>query len=257
MNIQRTDFKAIGYLITFTLTTYFMGFAYKYLIPNPGLLMRLIMVFTGFVVIYLIARLFYGDPFGKIKSSTSYSTSLIHILILMLPLYAYSVVAMFILSTKRFYIMGKPGFVEVWNPFLPLYALIFWAICGIMVAYFYHAVTYELFGKSNRFVGILSATILFALNYNQPFLTSFWSIEDILFFGLLFAYSYSVKKNPLALLSAYLLSEVPLWWCVLAPFGENVFALYFIGRVVISIIALVIFAYRGLRMKRERVEGGK
>lgn len=232
--------RGIGYLITFTLTLYSVGFAYEYLIPNPGLLMRLTMVSSGFAVMYVIARIFYGNPFGKVKPSASYSEGLIHILTLMLPLYAYSVVAMFIFGMKRFYLMGKPEFVDVWNPFLPLYALLFWAICGIMVAYFYHAVSYELFGKSNRFVGILSATILFALNYNQPFLTGFWNIEDILFFGLVFAYSYSVKKSPLALLSAYLLSEVPLWWCILGSLGELGFATYLFIRLALSIATFTI-----------------
>jgi len=232
--------KAIGYLVTFTLTAYILGIIYKYSIPNPGLFMRLIMVSSCFAIIYVIARIFYGNPFGKIEPSASYFEGLIHILILMLPLYAYSVVAMFIFGMKRFYIMGKPGFVDVWNPFLPSYALLFWTICGFMVVYFYHAVSHELFGKSDRFMGILSATILFALNYNQPFLTGFWNIEDILFFGLVFAYSYSVKKNPLALLSAYLLSEVPLWWCILGPLGELGFATYLFMRLALSITALII-----------------
>ena len=244
--------KAIGYLVAFTLTVYSLGIVYKYSMPNSGLLVRLIMVFSSFAVMYIIARVFYGNPFGKVALSASYFEGLIHILILMLPLYAYSVVAMFIFGTKRFYIMEKPGFVDVWNPFLSLYALLFWTICGLMVAYFYHAVSYELSGKGNRSMGILSATILFALNYNQPLLTGFWNIEDILFFGLGFAYSYSVKKNPLALLSAYLLSEVPLWWCILVPLGRSGFATYLFMRLTISIAAFIIGVNKQLKGKALR-----
>lgn len=254
MIVQKSDINAFGYLITFTLILYSIGFVYRNIIPKPGLIMRLIILLSGFLVMYLIARLFYGNPFGKIKPLASYSESLIHILILMVPLYTYSVFAMFILGMRRFYLIEKPGFVDTWNYFLPLYAILFWLISGVMVAYFYHAVSYELFGKSNRLVSILSATILFALNYNQPFLTGLWNIEDIIFFGLVFAYSYSIKKNPLALLSVYLLSEVPLWWCILIPFGKNVFALYFIIRFILSFIALLIFAYKELKIKKDSTQ---
>ena len=62
-----------------------------------------------------------------------------------------------------------------------------------MVAYFFHSTTYELFSKKGKLAGIIAS---------------------------------SVKRNPLALLTAYILSEVPLWWCILAPSGEKAFALY-------------------------------
>ena len=111
----------------------------------------------------------------------------------------------------------------------------------MIVAFFYHAVTFELFDGEKRLIGIVASTILFVVNYNIPLISNYWNVWDIIFFGIIFSYSYSVHRNPLALFIAYLLNEVPMWWCVLAPFGESVFLLYFVIRIGISLFALFLF----------------
>ena len=189
---------------------------------------------------YITARIFYGNPF-KISRS-SYFDSLLHVLALMsigeILDKAISIASKGI-NLHEIYLKAKPGFVGSWNIYLPIYATIFWGISGIIVAYFYHSVTIELFKR--RSIGIMVATALFALNYNAPLITNYWNLWDIVFFGFVFAYSYSVKRNPLALLSAYLLFEVPLWWCILAPLGECALAVYYAVRFVVSVISLIIF----------------
>jgi len=246
MGIQKTYIKAFGYMITLTLVIYILSLLVFNLIP-VGLMMRLAFVILVFVVMCGVARIFYGNPF-KIESSSPYFDSLIHVLAFIAIFNILSLSAIILLGginvdVHEMYIKAKPGFVENWSVYLPLYALIYWGISGMIVAYFYHSVTFELF-KGSRLVGIVAATTLFALNYNAPLISNYWNFWDITGFGLIFAYSYSVKRNPLALLSAYLLLEVPLWWCILAPFGENIFAFYFIWRIVVSIIAFVIFILR-------------
>ena len=153
------------------------------------------------------------------------------------------------------YLQAKPAFVNSWNVYLPIFALIFWGINGLVVAYFYHSVTYELFEKRNK-VGVGAATALFVLNYNAPLLSNYWNIGDIVFFGFIFAYSHSVNRNSLALLSTYLLFEVPLWWCILAPLGEITFTCYFIGRIAIAVVALVVLVNKKLMIK-ELYRSGK
>ena len=105
-------------------------------------------------------------------------------------------------------------------------------------------------------MGVGAATALFVLNYNAPLLSNYWNIGDIVFFGFIFAYSHSVNRNPLALLSTYLLFEVPLWWCILAPPGEITFTCYFIGRIAIAVVALVVLVNKKLIIK-ELYRSGK
>ena len=202
------------------------------------------------VMMYGVARIFYGNPF-EIESSSPYFDSLIHVLaliaifdILLLP--AVILLGGINADIHEMYMEAKPGFVEKWDAYLPVYALIFWGVNGAIVAYFYHSVTLELL-KRRRIIGILAAVALFTLNYNAPLISNYWNLWDITGFGLIFACSYSVKRNPPALLSAYMLFEVPLWWCILAPLGEKVFAFYYLGRVIISIIALAIFVNKRRR----------
>ena len=240
--IQRSDIKAIGYPITFTLLNYTFSLTSFDLLNLNSLTLRLALAILGLVLMYIVARIFYGNPF-KIPRSP-YFDSLLHVLALMSigEILAIAIAASKGINLHEMYLKAKPGFVNVWVVYLPVYALIFWGIAGIIVAYFYHSVTIELFGR--RSVGIMVATALFALNYNAPLITNYWNLWDIVFFGFVFAYSYSVKRNPLALLFAYLLFEVPLWWCILAPLGEWALVVYYAVRFVISVIALVIFVRR-------------
>jgi len=181
---------------------------------NPSLTIRLIIEVSGFALMYIVARVFYGNPF-KARCSSSYLDGLIHVLALIAFGSILSVIVWFMLfgfniDINIIYLQAKPAFVNSWNVYLPIFALIFWGINGLVVAYFYHSVTYELFEKRNK-VGVEAATALFVLNYNAPLLSNYWNIGDIVFFGFIFAYSYSVNRNPLALLSTYLLFEVTLW----------------------------------------------
>lgn len=252
MVVQKSDAKAIGYFITLTSIVYIWSATwFMYLTPGPDLTIRLIIVISGFVLMYLFAGIFHRNPF-KARYSSPYLDGLIHVLALMafgniLVVIVWFILFGFNLDMNAIYLQAKPAFVSSWNVYLPIFALIFWGINGLVVAFFYHSVTYELFEKRGRLVGMGSATALFILNYNAPLLSNYWNIGDIVFFGFIFAYSYSVKRNPLALLSAYLLFEVPLWWCILAPFGERVFEVYFILRIVISLVALIVIVYRSVK----------
>jgi len=53
----------------------------------------------------------------------------------------------FNIDINTIYLQAKPVFVNSWNVYLHIFALIFWGINGLVVAYFYHSVTYELFEK--------------------------------------------------------------------------------------------------------------
>jgi len=231
------NIKAVWYFVIFTLVNYFL---FIRLTPIHNLGFRLLIVISDFIIIYVVARIFYGNPFRH-HPLTPYFESLIHVLTLLVPGYILSVIPIVVSGTRQIYLDAKPSFVDVWSTCLPGYALIHWGFVSIIVAYFFHSTTYELFSKESRLAGIMASTILFTINYNIPLVSNYWNVWDILFFGFAFAYSYSVKKNPLALLTAYILSEVPLWWCILAPSGKTVFASYFFIRFVISIIALVVF----------------
>ena len=253
MGVQKSDIKAIGYMITLTLIIYIPSLLIFNLTPI-SLMMRLAFVILVFVMMYVVTRIFYENPF-KIESQSSYFDSLIHVLALISIISILAIIVTIALfggvniDIREIYINAKPAFVDAWNAYLPVYALIYWGINGTIVAYFYHSVTFELFKRRGKIMGILAAVVLFTLNYNAPLISNYWNWWDITGFGLIFACSYSVKRNPLVLLSAYILFEVPLWWCILAPLGENVFAFYFIGRIVISIIALVIFVNKGLKTR--------
>ncbi len=245
---------AIGYFVAITSGLYFLFIVTMYLISNPTLPVRLAIMILGLAIVYIIAKIFYRETF-KINRSSPYIDSLTHVMALMFflsvgpAILAITGIAGISTWARALYIDAKPTYVNVWNIYLPAYAIILWGCSSIIVAYFYHSVTYELLERRNRFVRITASTAVFTLNYNAPLITNYWNIWDILFFGLAFAYSYSVKKNPVALLSAYLLMEVPLWWCILAPFGEITFAYYFIGRFVITVVALIVLMNKKLIIK--------
>ena len=115
---------------------------------------------------------------------------------------------------------------------------------GLIVVLAYIAAPYELFEeasiklKHGRLCGILGALTVFSLNYNGFIVTHKLIIEDIVFFGLVFAYSYSIYYSPLALLAVYMLSEAPLWWSLLASLGSIGMTLYADIRLVIALLSL-------------------
>ncbi|WP_157723212.1 hypothetical protein [Thermococcus barossii] len=234
----KNPYRAIGYFIAFTLAGYLLLLAFKSMFPTVTLEIRGAFIGLEFCLIYLIARIFHGSPFKPTKGAP-YLESLRHVLGLLLIGYVSPVIVIIIAGPQSVFQDARPPFVDTWSPFILAFALIHWGVISVMVAYFYHAVTYDLFSKLSRFFGILGATALVTINYNFPLLSNYWNLWDILFFGLVFAYSYSVNRNPAALASAYLLSEVPLWWCILAPLGAPTLATYFVGRFWISLIALL------------------
>ncbi|NJE01541.1 hypothetical protein [Thermococcus sp. JdF3] len=222
--------RGIGYLLSITLSLYALSAfsaRVEFFSTPVG---RLFGGLLALALAYLVSRLFYGAPmrWGAEEDSVS------HAIALMLPLYAFSFAAMLYFGADRFMDMAKPGFAGEWRPSLVPYALLFWTLNGILTAFFYDAVPYELFSERGRIAGILGATAVFALNYNQPLIGGFWRPEDIVFFGAAFAYSYSAKGKPFALVFTYLLSELPLWWCLLHPLGAAAFAGYITARFLIS-----------------------
>ena len=228
--------SALGYFTSATLVTYMLAYAASHLAPSPSLLVQLAYPVMQMALTYIASRAFYGDPF-KIKSPSSHLESLKYTLALMLPGYLPPVIAIAVQGPRTQYLIGKPGFVKDWKPYLPAYGLILWGVNSLIVAYLYNAVTYELF-RRKRSIGIAAVTGLVALNYNAPLLSNYWNLWDIIFFGTAFAYSYSVKRSPLALSLTYIISEAPLWWCILAPLGERVYASYFLGRLILSAISI-------------------
>lgn len=249
MILKLSKLNHIVYFLTFTCINYLIAIAYIQFFPDINLLLKLLMTIIVFILMFTISSIFYGNPF-KFNQLSSYFNSLIHILTLLVIGNLIPVIIIITTGTTKIYIDAKPSFVNKWHFCLPFYALIHWGFVSIMIAFFYHSITYELFSKKNKLIGIIASTFLFTINYNLPLISNYWNIWDILFFGAAFAYSYSIKKNPWALITAYLLSEVPLWWCILAPFGETVFASYFFVRFIISIIAL--FFYVNKFLKKEK-----
>ncbi len=238
----------MGYATGFTLITY--SSIPLFLMWGESLWMRLASLLLIFFAIYLLAIIFHGNPIRS-ESYSPYRESLVHLLafmsiatmLVMIPLLIFNGIK---IDPQEIYLTAKPGFVETWNIYIPLYAILYWGISGALVAYFYHSVTFELFKIGGRWVGILAATTLFALNYNLPLISHYWNWWDIISYGFLFTYSYSLKRNPMALMTVYLLYEVPLWWCILAPFGGFALIIYFLGRTLISLIALSIFLWNSL-----------
>ncbi|WP_258083910.1 hypothetical protein [Thermococcus thermotolerans] len=222
--------RGIGYLISITLVLYALSSLSAGVAFFSTSVGRLFGLVVAILLAYSLSRIFYGLPLDWGADGESLS----HTVALMLPLYAFSFVAMLYFGAERFMDMARPGFVSEWSPFLIPYSLAFWALSGILTAFFYDAVPYELFSERGRIAGIIGATAVFALNYNQPLLTGFWRPEDIIFFGAAFAHSYSVNGKVSSLVIAYLLSELPLWWCLLSPLGGGAFAGYITVRFLIS-----------------------
>jgi len=152
MIFKKSDAKAIVYFIKLTLIVYILSATFFiYPTPNPSLTIRLIIEISGFALMYIVARVFYGNPF-KARYSSSYLDGLIHVLALRALGSILSVIVWFMLfgfniNINTIYMQAKPAFVNSWNVYLPIFALIFWGINGLVVAYFYYSVTYELFEK--------------------------------------------------------------------------------------------------------------
>ncbi|QDA31798.1 hypothetical protein FH039_09580 [Thermococcus indicus] len=222
--------RGIGYLLSITLVLYALSSLSKgqgFFATSVG---RLFGLLVAILLAYFISRIFYGLPLDWGADGKSLS----HAVALMFPLYAFSFVAVLYFGAERFMDMARPGFVDEWSLSLIPYSLAFWILSGILTAFSYDAVPYELFGERGRTAGIAGATVVFALNYNQPLLTGFWRPEDIVFFGAAFAYSYSVNGKASSLVIAYLISELPLWWCLLYPLGGTVFVGYMTARFLLS-----------------------
>lgn len=227
--------EALCYSTFLTLSTYALSIIFigKHVPLTLG--GRLIAILTVLLVYYLVSMALHI----KLALLKPKRKAVGHAIALMFPLYAVSLVGMLYYGPVKFMDAAKPVFVVSWSPVLVPYSLAFWTLSGLIGVYFYDAAPYELFRERGRLAGMLGATMVFAVNYNQPLITHFWNLWDVIFFGSAFAYSYSVHRNPLALLIVYLLSEVPLWWCLLAPLGVPAFALYMVARFLLSMFFVI------------------
>lgn len=166
--VVKKDAKAIGYFITLILIVYISSATFFiYPTQNPSLTIRQIIEVSGFALMYIVARVFYGNPF-KARCSSSYLDELMHVLALMGFGSILSVIVWFMLfgfnmDINTIYLQAKLAFVNSWNVHLPIFALIFQGINGLVVAYFYHSVTYELFEKRNKVEQELQQHCLFSI----------------------------------------------------------------------------------------------
>lgn len=238
--------RACGYFATITILSYFISFAFYTLTPNPSLEVRLTEALLLLAALWTVSRIFLKSQLSHAGSS-DFTSSLAHVLALLAVGNAISLAIMLTSGPERMFVDARPGFIDRWSTVIPAFAVLYWGIFSIIVAYIYHSAAYELFGGKT---GIAASFLLFTINYNQPLISGYWNLWDVIFFGAAFSYSYSVNRNPLALASAYLISEVPLWWCLLAPFGAGVFAAYYGGRFIASIIALAVLT-RGHASRRK------
>ncbi|AKG92206.1 hypothetical protein GAH_00442 [Geoglobus ahangari] len=237
--------RACGYLVTITITSYATSLALHSLTPNPGVEAKLIEALLLLAVLWMISRIFLKSQLSHADSS-DFASSLIHVLTLLAVGNAIPLAIMLTSGPERMFVDAKPSFIDKWSTVIPAFAVLYWGIFSIIVAYIYHSAAYELFGGKT---GIAASFLLFTINYNLPLVSGYWNLWDILFFGAAFSYSYSVNRNPRALASAYLISEVPLWWCILAPLGAGVFAAYFAARFAASVAALIALAWKRFSRK--------
>ncbi|MBE8538718.1 hypothetical protein [Geoglobus acetivorans] len=237
--------KACGYSVSITAISYFTSLAFYALTPNPSLEARLIEALLLLAALWTVSRVFLKSQLSHADSS-DFASSLIHVLALLAVGNAIPLVIVLTSGPERMFADARPSFIDKWNATIPAFAAIYWGIFSIIVAYIYHSAAYELFGGKT---GIAASFLLFTVNYNAPLISGYWNLWDILFFGAAFSYSYSVNRNPLALASAYLISEVPLWWCLLAPLGSGAFAAYFAARFAVSVAAVMALAGKRFREK--------
>jgi hypothetical protein len=157
--------KSFGYLVVFTLVNYVLTILFI-IEPYHNLVMRLIFIVISFITLFIIARFFVGDPF-KLPMRAPYTSSLIHVLsgvaIITLILLAIAILVSDTINIdmREIYARAKPVFIDMkYDIYIPLYGLIYWGFSGLIVAYLYHVVTYELFKDNGRIAGILASTTL-------------------------------------------------------------------------------------------------
>ncbi len=240
MNGRTLFLKLIAYFLIFTCIVYSVSFTVAHLFPEPNLLQRILAVLLLFSVLYFVFRV----KLPSLKPEFTFQKSIIHVFSILSVGYAFPVIIIVLMGADQVYINAKPVFINLWTPNILLFGVVYWLINGVIVAYFYHALTYNLFSKNGKLFGIFVSAVLFTLNYNVPLISGYWNPWDILFYGLGFSYSYSENRDIFAILLAYLVSEEPLWWCLLAPFGSKIFALFLEIRFIFSVCALILYIRR-------------
>ncbi len=240
-------FKGLGYIVFVILLWYSLViFMANLLVDNVYYILsiRLIVFTIFFTSLYVFTRL-YLNVKPPLMKGIGYGLEITFTLLL--PLYVSTIAAIFFRGSGWFYESTKPGFIVSWDPFVAFLAVAGWIVTSLYLSYILIATPYELFSiihrKWGRLLGVFSSSITFTLIYNAPLYTGEWILEDIVFFGILFAYAYSIHRSILALAIAYLVSEAPMWWCILAPLGESAMNMYAFMRFFISIVSLIILIY--------------
>jgi hypothetical protein len=108
--------------------------------------------------------------------------------------------------------------------FLPVAAILFWLILGIVSLAFLQSFPINALSRASKKITIPLISILFIMLYNMPLLTWEWKLDDIIFLGILFPLILYKYGNSLGLVLSYtFLYEMPVRVAFLRGWGENAF----------------------------------
>jgi len=235
MSSKEIGVNGLFYILITTFTTYLLNLIYIKFSVNPDISILLLFLVIQLISLYLIRiLLFRSKKILNHRNAKNLYGSLRHLLKLMLPAYIIQLVFILYFGLDTIFMDMKPPFISDWSPYTLAFSLLFWSLNSMIVSIYYHSIAYETFYIESRAAGLFASITLFSVNYNLPFLTGNFNPWDIIFYGVIFAYSYSVNRNPYALSIVYLISEAPLWWNILYPFGSHAFLIYVLAKVSVS-----------------------
>ncbi len=118
MEVQGADLRALGYCVTFTIINYTLSPIFI-VTPKSSLGARLAIVILAFAAMYMVARIFYGNPF-KNKYQSPYFDSFIHVLALIgiISIFSLPLIILFEgvnVDINEIYVKAKPAFVDSWG----------------------------------------------------------------------------------------------------------------------------------------------
>ncbi|KXB01968.1 hypothetical protein AKJ43_02775 [candidate division MSBL1 archaeon SCGC-AAA261D19] len=208
------------------------------------------MGFSGlFLSVILVSKLFLGEwkprRIGWVKEN--FSMSFLWVSAVCLPLTLSSLVRVHVagVSTVIESYHGAPGASAPYSLWLPLFAIVLWALFGATSFSFLQAFPYESLREYPKKYVLPSIALLFILLYNAPLVTGEFNVCDILWLGIIFLLLYHKFRNSLSLILAYVtLFEFPVLWCFGAAWGEAAFFTVLYARVAwsgIAALTLVLF----------------
>jgi len=242
----------IVYILVFIIIygTTLISFSLEYLSLLSHLFISISIVFSLFLLIYIISRYFLEvwSPKQVGWTTKNFSKSFLWASAPLLPFTLSLLIASYIFGTGTVMMWLDIGIEPPYPLWIPLFGIVYWLLGGIIAFSFWQAFSYECLEKYPKKYVIPVISVLFILLYNQPLITGDFNPIDIIWLGIIFLLIYYKFQNSLSLVVSYVfLFEGPVIWCFGVIFGDLVVLIILYIKTIWCIVAVLILIFQYLK----------